>query len=152
MRASGVAVTIVVHEHKRLGRDIELAALAGQLRAAGIGLEFLTGELAGSHDRPGLCSPCWPRCREWSASTSATAPWRARVGPRPRQGDRRRRRHRQGHARRRTAPARAGMSLREIAARLVIATGKKKGQHPSSATVLRMLRDHDERAAAAAGG
>jgi hypothetical protein len=44
------------------------------------------------------------------------------------------------------------MSLREIAARLVIATGKKKGQHPSSATVLRMLRDHGERAAAAAGG
>ena len=46
------------------------------------------------------------------------------------------------------------MSLREIAARLVIATGKKKGQHPSPATVLRMLRDHDEKAAAAmlAGG
>jgi len=28
LRASGVAVTIVVHEHKRLGRGIELAALA----------------------------------------------------------------------------------------------------------------------------
>ena len=35
------------------------------------------------------------------------------------------------------------LSLREIAARLVIATGKKKGQHPSPATVLRMLRDPD---------
>jgi hypothetical protein len=45
MRASGVAVTIVVHERKRLGRCIELAALAEQLRAADIGLEFLTGEL-----------------------------------------------------------------------------------------------------------
>jgi hypothetical protein len=43
--ASGAAVKIVVHEHKRLGRGIELAALAEQLRAAGIGLEFLTGEL-----------------------------------------------------------------------------------------------------------
>ena len=43
MRASGVAVTMVVHEHKRLGRGIELAALAEQLRAAGIGLEFLAG-------------------------------------------------------------------------------------------------------------
>jgi len=31
MRASGVAVTIVVHEHKRLGRGIELAALAEQM-------------------------------------------------------------------------------------------------------------------------
>ncbi len=30
MRASGVAVTLVVHEHKRLGRGIELAALAEQ--------------------------------------------------------------------------------------------------------------------------
>ena len=33
------------------------------------------------------------------------------------------------------------LSLRDIAARLVITTGKKKGQHPSPATVLRMLRD-----------
>ncbi|MFI6739903.1 hypothetical protein ACIBI9_43865 [Nonomuraea sp. NPDC050451] len=36
------------------------------------------------------------------------------------------------------------MSLREIAARLVITQGAKKGRHPSPATVLRMLRDHDE--------
>lgn len=41
------------------------------------------------------------------------------------------------------------MSLRDIAARLVISTGKKKGQHPSPATVMRMLREHDEKAAAA---
>jgi hypothetical protein len=44
------------------------------------------------------------------------------------------------------------LSLRGIAARLVIATGKKKGQHPSPATVLRMLREHDEKATAAAAG
>ena len=37
IRASGAAVTIVVHEHKRLGRGIELAALAEQLRAAASG-------------------------------------------------------------------------------------------------------------------
>ncbi len=43
-----------------------------------------------------------------------------------------------------------GLSLRDIATRLVIATGKKKGQHPSPATVLRMLREHDEKAASAA--
>jgi hypothetical protein len=42
------------------------------------------------------------------------------------------------------------MSLRDIAARLVITKGKKKGQHPSPATVLRMLREHDETAAVAA--
>ena len=54
LRASGVAVTLVVHEHKRLGRGIELAALAEQLKAGGIGLEFLTGELHGSHDPSGI--------------------------------------------------------------------------------------------------
>lgn len=32
-------------------------------------------------------------------------------------------------------------------ARLVITTGKKKGQHPSPATVMRMLREHDEQKA-----
>ena len=42
------------------------------------------------------------------------------------------------------------LSLRDIAARLVIATGKKKGQHPSPATVMRMLRERDEKTAAAA--
>ena len=40
------------------------------------------------------------------------------------------------------------LSPRDIAARLVISTGKKKGQHPSPATVMRMLREHDEKAAA----
>ncbi|MFB9571927.1 hypothetical protein [Streptomyces yanii] len=41
------------------------------------------------------------------------------------------------------------MSLRDIAKRLVITTGAEKGQHPSTATVMRMLREHDEQAAAA---
>jgi hypothetical protein len=41
------------------------------------------------------------------------------------------------------------LSLRDIAARLVIAKGKKSGRHPSPATVLRMLREHDKRAAVA---
>ncbi|MFE6840337.1 hypothetical protein ACFVFI_36625 [Streptomyces sp. NPDC057705] len=36
------------------------------------------------------------------------------------------------------------MSLRDIAKRLVIATGTKKGRHPSPATVRHMLREHDE--------
>jgi len=52
--ASGVAVTLVVHEHKRLGRGLDLAALAEQLKVAGVGLEFLTGELQGSHDPSGV--------------------------------------------------------------------------------------------------
>jgi hypothetical protein len=40
------------------------------------------------------------------------------------------------------------LSIRDIAARLVISTGKKKGQHASPATVMRMLREHGEKAAA----
>ncbi|MFD5656306.1 hypothetical protein [Streptomyces hirsutus] len=41
------------------------------------------------------------------------------------------------------------MSLRDIAARLVVTTGKKKGQHsPPPVTVMRMLREHDEHTSA----
>jgi hypothetical protein len=42
------------------------------------------------------------------------------------------------------------LSLRDIAARLVITEGKKKRQHPSPATVMRMIRDHNEKVAATA--
>nr|WSW62615.1 hypothetical protein OG513_30765 [Streptomyces sp. NBC_00998] len=41
------------------------------------------------------------------------------------------------------------MSLRDIVARLAITTGKKKGQHPSPATVMRILREHGEQAVVA---
>ncbi|MGV9303303.1 hypothetical protein ACWDLG_08025 [Nonomuraea sp. NPDC003727] len=37
------------------------------------------------------------------------------------------------------------LSLRDIAARLVITCGAKKGRHSSAASVLRMLCDHDGR-------
>lgn len=54
IRSSGVHVTLVVHEHKRLGRGIELATLAEKLKVGDIGLDFLTGELKGSHDRSAI--------------------------------------------------------------------------------------------------
>ncbi|MET8168540.1 hypothetical protein ABZT34_30535 [Streptomyces sp. NPDC005329] len=41
-------------------------------------------------------------------------------------------------------------SLHDIAKRLVITTGTKRSRHPSPATVMRMLREHDEQAATAA--
>ena len=139
LRASGVAVTLLVHEHKRLGRGIELAALAEQLRAAGIGLEFLTGELQGSHDPSGVVL---------TVLAALSGMEREYV----------RDRTLEGHESARTRGKAIGgaavtddamlavalhlrgqeLSLRDIAARLVIATGKKKGQHPSPATVLRM--------------
>ncbi len=43
------------------------------------------------------------------------------------------------------------LSLRDIASRLVITKGKKKGRHPSPATVLRMLREHEATAASVKG-
>jgi DNA invertase Pin-like site-specific DNA recombinase len=150
IRASGAAVTIVVHEHKRLGRGIELAALAEQLRADGIGLEFLTGELQGSHDPSGVVLTVlaalsgmereYIRDRTLEGHESARARGKA-IG---------------GAAVTDEAMLAAAlhlrgqeMSLRDIAGRLVIATGKKKGQHPSPATVMRMLREHDEKTTSA---
>ncbi len=151
LRAAGVGVTLVVHEHKRLGRDLELAALAEQLRAAGIGLEFLAGELQGSHDPSGIV---------FTVLAALSGMEREYIRDRTLEG------HESARARGKTIGGAAvtddamlavalhlrgqELSLREIAARLVIATGNKKGQHPSPATVLRMLREHGEKAAAAA--
>jgi DNA invertase Pin-like site-specific DNA recombinase len=82
-----------VHEHKRLGRGLELAALAEQLRASGIGLEFLTGELAGSHDPSGIVFTVLAALsgmeREYIRDRTLEGPRVSRAG----QGHRRRRRH-----------------------------------------------------------
>jgi DNA invertase Pin-like site-specific DNA recombinase len=151
IRASGIAVTLVVHEHKRLGRGIELAALAEQLRADGIGLEFLAGELQGSHDPSGVV---------FTVLAAMAGSEREYIRERTLEG------HESARARGKVIGGAAvtdeamlavalhhrgqGLSLRDTAARLVIATGKKKGQHPSPATVMRMLREHDEKTAAVA--
>lgn len=144
LRASGVTVTLVVHEHKRLGRGIELAGLAEQLKAAGIGLEFLTGELQGSHDPSGIV---------FTVLAALSGMEREYIRDRTLEG------HESARTRGKIIGGAAviddamlsmalhlreqNLSLREIAARLVITKGKKKGQHPSPATVLRMLREHD---------
>jgi DNA invertase Pin-like site-specific DNA recombinase len=142
-----------VHEQKRLGRGIELAALAGQLRAAGTGLEFLTGDLQGSHDPSGVVFTVlaalsgmereYIRGRILDGHESARASGKS-IGGAVVTDD----------AMLAAALHLPGqeMSLRDLAARLIIATGKKKGQHPSHATVIRMLREHDEKKIAAAAG
>ncbi|NKX86820.1 recombinase family protein [Nocardia coubleae] len=148
IRASGAAVTLVVHEHKRLGRGIELAALAEQLKAADIGLEFLTGELQGSHDPSGVV---------FTVLAAMSGMEREYVRDRTLEG------HEAARARGKTIGGALvgdeamlsmalhlrdnGHSLRDIATRLVITKGKKKGQHPSPATVLRLLREHDRTSA-----
>jgi hypothetical protein len=39
LRTSRVRITLVVHEHKRLGRGIDLTTLAGELKASDVGLD-----------------------------------------------------------------------------------------------------------------
>ena len=148
LRASGVRVTLVAHEHKRLGRGIELATLAEDLKARGVGLEFLAGELKGSHDPSGIV---------FTVLAALSGMEREYIRGRTLEG------HESARKRGKTIGG-AGvtddsmlsmglhlrdqeMSLRDIAARLVITKGAKKGQHPSPATVLRMLREHDEQTA-----
>jgi len=151
IRASGAAVTAMVHEHKRLGRGIELAALAEQLRADDIALEFLEGELRGSHDPPGVV---------FTVLAAMAGSEREYIRERTLEG------HESARARGKVIGGAAvpddamlavalhnrdqGLSLRDIAARLAITTGKKKGQRPSPATVMRMLREHDTAAAGSA--
>jgi DNA invertase Pin-like site-specific DNA recombinase len=148
LRASGVRVTLVAHEHKRLGRGIELATLAEDLKARGVGLEFLAGDLKGSHDPSGIV---------FTVLAALSGMEREYIRDRTLEG------HESARKRGKTIGG-AGvtddsmlsmglhlrdqeMSLRDIAARLVITKGAKKGQHPSPATVLRMLREHDEQTA-----
>jgi DNA invertase Pin-like site-specific DNA recombinase len=137
--------------HKRLGRGIKLVALAEQLRAADIGLEFLTRELQGSHAPDGIV---------FTVLAALSGMEREYIRDRTLEG------HESARSRGKAIGGAAvihdavlavalhlrgqELSLRDIAARLVIATGKKKGQHPSLATLTRMLRDHDERVAATA--
>ncbi|MFJ9365752.1 recombinase family protein [Nocardia sp. NPDC101769] len=144
MRVAGIAVTLVVHEHKRLGRGIELAALAEQLKGSGIGLDFLTGELQGQHDPSGIVFTVLAALsgmeREYIRDRTLEGHESARkrgktIGGATVVGD-----DTLTHAVHLRAQE---LSLRDIAARLVIAKVKKKGQHPSPATVQRMLRDHD---------
>ncbi|MFE6479681.1 recombinase family protein [Streptomyces rochei] len=149
IRASGVAVTLVVHEHKRLGRGIDLATLAEELRASDVGLEFLTGELQGSHDPGGVV---------FTVLAALSGMEREYIRDRTLEGhESARKRGKSIGGASVTDDDMLGMalhlrdqelSLREIAARLVITKGARKGHHPSPATVLRMLREHDERTAA----
>ncbi|MEV5666767.1 recombinase family protein [Streptomyces flaveolus] len=147
IRSSGVAVTLVVHEHKRLGRGIELAMLAEELKASDVGLESSPGS-----DPSGIV---------FTVLAAVSGMEREYIRDRTLEG------YESARKRGKTIGG-AGvinesmlsmalhlrdqeMSLRDIAKRLVITTGAKKGQHPSAATVMRMLREHDEQAATAAG-
>jgi DNA invertase Pin-like site-specific DNA recombinase len=108
LRASGVRVTLVVHEH-RLDRSIELATLAEGLKVSDVGLQFLTGELQGSHDPSSIVFTILTALsgseREYIPDRTLEGHEAART---PRQDHRRHQRHRLGHARHGPAPTRAG--------------------------------------------
>ena len=144
IRSSGVGVTFVVHEHKRLGCGIELAMLAEELKASDVGLEFLTGELKGSHDPSGIV---------FTVLVARSGMEREYLRDRTPEGhESARKRGKTVGGARVTDESMLSMALhlRDIAKRLVITNGTKKGQHPSPATVMRMLREHDEQATTAA--
>ncbi|MFC9498420.1 recombinase family protein [Streptomyces sp. NPDC056982] len=155
-RSSGAKVTLVVHEMKRLGRGaLELLKVAEELRDAGIELELLTGLLRGKHDPAGYGAALFAffaamaeaerdyiRDKTLEGQETARAKGKVIGGVRVTNADM-------------LAMAlylrdHEHLSLREIAARLVITSGAKKGQHPSPATVMRMLREQDEQVAAEA--
>ena len=149
LQASGVRVTLVVHEHKRLGRGIDLATLAEELKTSDVGLEFLGGELKGSHDPSGVV---------FTVLAALSGMEREYIRDRTLEGHESARKHGKtiggagvtDDAMLAMALHLRGqeMSLRDMASRLVITKGAKKGQHPSPATVMRMLREHDEQTTA----
>ncbi|WP_242433828.1 recombinase family protein [Streptomyces sp. CB01580] len=153
-RSLGAKVTLVVHEMKRLGRGaLELLKVAEELRDAEIELEFLTGPLAGKHDPAGHGAALFAffaamaeserdyiRDKTLEGQETARAKGKA-IGGVPVSDD-------DMLATAVRLRDTEHLSLREIASRLVIRTGKKRGQHPSPATVMRMLREHDAQTAA----
>jgi DNA invertase Pin-like site-specific DNA recombinase len=122
-------------------------------KAADVGLEFLTGDLQGSHDPSGIV---------FTVLAALSGMEREHIRDRTLEGQesaRRRGKSIGGAAVVDEAMLSRALHLREqnlslgdIAARLVITTGKRKGRHPSVATVLRMLRDHDTGVSADIGG
>jgi DNA invertase Pin-like site-specific DNA recombinase len=144
------SVILTVHEMKRLARGAaELLAIADDLRTADIGLELLTGPLAGLYDPSGHGAALFAffagmaesereYIREKSLEGQASARERGRHGGRPRVLDD----NMADYAR---ALRAGGLPVPEIARKLVIPSGKNKGTNPSVASVYRMLADqHDD--------
>jgi DNA invertase Pin-like site-specific DNA recombinase len=144
----GRPVLVTVYELRRLARtSAELMTLAAVLEADGIGLKVLSGPLAGTWDPRGAGSLLFDvlaaaagldrsHRRDKSMEGQQAAAAEGRQSGRPRVFDEEM-----------TAAALAmrdqGMSVPEIAASLVIPEGKNAGQHPSLASVYRVLAGAD---------
>jgi DNA invertase Pin-like site-specific DNA recombinase len=140
----GAAVLVVVGIGD-LGRNsAELAAVAEELRAAGAGLEVLTGALAGEHRAGSVFFEVMGAAagldredaRRRIVAGQRAAAERGRRSGRPRVLDD----ELVAEARRLRD---AGVPVPEIAARLVIKGGRNAGSHPSVASIYRALADTD---------
>ncbi|MFE0601651.1 recombinase family protein [Streptomyces sp. NPDC058892] len=139
-------VILTVHEMKRLGRGAaELLAIAENLRHHDIELELLTGPLQGVYDPSGHGAALFAffagmaesereYIREKSLEGQASARERGRHGGRPKVVD-------DDMAAYARALRDQNIPVPEIARKLVIPSGKNKGEHPSVATVYRILAE-----------
>jgi DNA invertase Pin-like site-specific DNA recombinase len=141
-------VILTVHELKRLARNAaELMVLSAQLQAAGIQLEMLTGPLAGIYDPNGMGSMLFAvlavaaqlereYIRDKTLEGQATAADAGRYGGRPKAID-------DDMLTFAVALREKGKPVPEIAATLVMSSGKNAGKHPSVASVYRALAEYD---------
>ncbi|MFF8506739.1 recombinase family protein [Streptomyces sp. NPDC015492] len=137
-------VIFTVHEMKRLGRGAaELLTIAEELRRADIELELLEGPLKGIHDPSGHGAALFAffagmaesereYIREKTLEGQVSARDRGRHGGRPKVVD-------DDMAAYALSLREKGVPVAEIAQKLVIPSGKNKGQHPSVPTVYRIL-------------
>jgi DNA invertase Pin-like site-specific DNA recombinase len=139
-------VLFCVHELKRPARNAaELMALAAQLQVHGVQLELLTGPLTGVYDPNGLGAMLFAvlavaaqldrnYIREKTLEGQQAAASKGRHGGRPKVID-------DDMLLFARALQAAGTPVPQIAEKLVIATGKNAGQHPSVASVYRALAE-----------
>ncbi|HEX4815381.1 MAG TPA: recombinase family protein [Nonomuraea sp.] len=125
----------------------ELLAIAEELRRSDIQLELLTGPLQGVYDPSGHGAALFAffagmaesereYIREKSLEGQASARERGRHGGRPKVFD-------EDMAAYARSLRERGVPVPEIAAKLVIPTGKNKGRNPSLASVYRVLADEE---------
>ncbi|MFD7499300.1 recombinase family protein [Streptomyces sp. NPDC059832] len=141
-------VIFTVHEMKCLGRGAaELLVIAEDLRHHDIQLELLTGPLQGVYDPSGhgvalfaffagMAESEREYIREKSLEGQASVRERGRHGGRPKAVDD----DMADYARSLRAN---GVPVPQIAQKLVITSGKNKGQYPSVATVYRILAEDE---------
>jgi DNA invertase Pin-like site-specific DNA recombinase len=139
-------VIFTVHEYKRPARNsAELMALTADLQAAGVELELLTGPLSGIYDPHGAGALLFAvlahnaqldrnYIREKTLEGQQAAAAKGNHGGRPRVLDD----DQVAFARSLRA---AGTPVPEIAKKVRIISGKNAGQHPSVASVYRVLAD-----------